>query len=189
MYAADEALADVLSGDLQFIGSGRWPGVERSRACAFRNQRVLVVNVYCTLKEVHAFRLEVYSPARGRVRIYAETKGRVSARDRSEYFTFTVEGGPPPDPALGIGPVALSMSYPELRAYEQRRYDINVPGCYTGDRFGEPIGGCLGVLAARQPEWSASNGEFLERPSANWYRVIQELRLLAKRYGTEPVES
>src|SRR5262245_14985255 len=55
LYAADEALRDVLSGELEYIGTGRWPGVERSSACAFRNQRVLVVNAYCTLKETPAF--------------------------------------------------------------------------------------------------------------------------------------
>src|SRR5690349_16928141 len=67
LYTAEEALRDVLSGELQFIGTGRWPGVERSRACAFRNERVVVVNAYCTLNEVQAFRIDVYSPERGRV--------------------------------------------------------------------------------------------------------------------------
>ena len=75
LYDADEALRDVLSGELQHVGTGRWPGVERSRACAFRNERVLIVNVYCTLNETPALRLEVYSPERGRVRISENRRG------------------------------------------------------------------------------------------------------------------
>src|SRR5436190_10345241 len=102
LYSAREALRDALSGDLEYIGTGRWPGVERSRACAFRNQRVVIVNAYCTLNEVNAFRIDVHSPERGSVRIYAEANGAISARQRRDYFTFTVESSPPPGSAAHL---------------------------------------------------------------------------------------
>jgi PAS domain S-box-containing protein len=187
LYAADEALRDALSGELEYLGTGRWPGIERSRACVFRNRRVFVVNVYCTLTETQAFRIDVYSPERGRVRIYAEANGRLSARSRSDYFTFTVEGGPPPDPHVRLPPVALSMSYQELRLYEQQRYDALVPGCFVGEQHARKIGGCLGALASRENEWAARNQAFLERGSDDWYRVIRQMRALAERYGHDPI--
>src|SRR5262245_47152956 len=84
LYSATEALRDVLSGELEYIGTGRWPGMERMRACAFHNQRVVVVNAYCALHEPHAFRVDVFSPQRGRVRIYAEANGAISARPRRD---------------------------------------------------------------------------------------------------------
>lgn len=188
LYTADEALRDVLSSELEHVGTGRWPGVERSRACAFRNQRVLVVNAYCTLHETNAFRLDVYSPERGRVRIYAEALGAVSARRRAEYFSFLVESSPPPGPNARLPPVALTMSYDDLSRYEQARYDAFLPGCFGGEQHHRRVGGCLDALAPREPEWSAQHRAFLERASDDWYRVVHHLRALAARYGAHPSE-
>jgi hypothetical protein len=186
LYGAEEALSDVLSGELHYIGTGRWPGVERSRACAFRNQRVVIVNAYCTLNEAEAFRIDVYSPERGRVRIYAEANGAVSARQRADYFSFMVESGQPPSAETGIPPLTLAMSYEELRQYEQRRYDAFLPGCFGGEQHERDVGGCLGTLAPRHGEWAAQNRAFLDRASADWYRVIRQMRSLASQYGVHP---
>jgi hypothetical protein len=188
LYSAQEALRDVLSGELEYIGTGRWPGVERSRACAFRNKRVVIVNAYCTLNEVNAFRIDVYSPERGSVRIYAETSGAISARQRRDYFTFTVESSPPPSAAARLPPLMLGMPYDDLRRYEQQRYDAFLPGCYGGEKNERPVGGCLGKLAPRRGEFAAQNQAFLDRASDDWYRVIRQMRTLAERYGANPDE-
>jgi hypothetical protein len=187
LYSAQAALRDVLSGELEYIGTGSWPGVERLRACAFRNQRVVVVNAYCSLHEQPAFRLDVYSPERGRVRIYAETRGAVSARQRRDYFTFMVEGSPPPDAAARLPPFTLHMAYEDLRRYEQQRYDAFLPSCFVGEQNERSVGGCLGALAARQGEWSAEHRVFLDHANDDWYRVVRKLRALAARYGVDPV--
>lgn len=186
LYSAEEALRDVLSGELEYIGTGPWPGVERLRACAFRNQRVVIVNAYCSLNEVNAFRIDVYSPERGRVRIYAETSGTVSGKRRGDYFTFMIESSPPPSSGARLPPLTLAMPYAELRRYEQQRYEAFLPGCFGGERHGQPVGGCLGTLAPRHAEWAAENRVFLERASEDWYRVIREMRALAARYGVHP---
>lgn len=185
-YSAQGALRDVLSGELQYIGTGKWPGVERLRACAFRNQRVVVVNAYCSLSEQPAFRVEVYSPQRGRVRIYAETRGVVSARLRRDYFTFMVEGSLPPTAAARLPKLSLDMRYEELRRYEQQRYDAFLPSCYGGEQHEQLVGGCLGALASRQGEWAAENRAFLDQANDDWYQVVRKLRALATRYGVEP---
>lgn len=183
LYSAEEALHDTLSGELEYIGTGRWPGVERSRACAFRNQRVVIVNAYCTLYETPAFRLDVYSPDRGRVRIYAETRGAVSIRERRDYFTFMVESSPAPSSETRIPPLTLAMPYEQLRGYEQRRYEAYLPSCYGGEQNRRNVGGCLGSLGPRAREWDAQNRAFLTRANDDWYRVIRQLRTLASRYG------
>lgn len=186
-YSAQRALRDVLSGELEYVGTGSWPGVERLRACAFRNERVVVVNAYCSRQEQPAFRVEVYSPARGRVRIYAETRGAVSHRQRRDYFTFMVEGSPPPTAASPVPPLSLHMRYDELRRYEQQRYNAFLPGCYAGEQNQRPVGGCLGPLAPRQGEWAAEHQAFLEQPNDDWYVVVRKLRQLATLYGVDPV--
>lgn len=187
LYSAQRALRDVLSSELEFIGTGTWPGVERLRACAFRNQRVMVVNAYCSLHEQPAFRVEVYSPERGRVRIYAETRGALSTRQRRDYFTFMVEGSPPPSAADRLQPLTLHMRYEELRRYEQQRYDAFLPGCFAGEQNERAVAGCLGALAAREGEWAAEHRTFLDQPNDDWYVVVRKLRQLAARYGVDPV--
>jgi hypothetical protein len=186
MYSAQGALRDVLSGELEYIGTGTWPGVERLRACAFRNQRVLVVNAYCSLYEQPAFRLEVYSPEHGRVRIYAEARGAVSDKLRRDYFTFMVEGSPPPEAAAQLPALRLEMPYDELRRYEQQRYAAYLPSCYAGEQNERPVGGCLGALAPRHDEWTDTHRAFLDAASDDWYVVVRKLRTLASRYGVEP---
>jgi hypothetical protein len=186
-YSAQRALRDVLSGELEYIGTGRWPGIERLRACAFRNQRVMVVNTYCSRQEQPAFRLEVFSPDRGRVRIYAETRGAVSARQRRDYFTFMVEGSPPPSAAARIPALSLHMRYEELRSYEQQRYDAFLPSCFAGEQNQRAVGGCLGALEPRRDEWAAEHQAFLAQPNDDWYAVVRKLRHLAALYGVDPV--
>lgn len=186
LYAVDEALRDVLSGELEFIGRGRWPGIERSRACAFRNDRVVVVLAYCTITEVQAFRIDVYAPDRGRMRVYAEARGPVSTLKRDDYFTFLVESEPPPDAATGIAPITRTMSFPQLHQYEQQRYDARLPECYGGELIEAPVGRCFDQLVDRYAPWTTRNGAFLEHASEDWYRVIRQMRTLAARHGVDP---
>lgn len=186
LYAADEALRDALASRWEYVGTGRWPGINRFHACAFRNQRVLIVNVYCTITETQAFRLDVYSPTRGRVRIYAEANGPISGRTRHDYFTFMAESEPTSDPLARMPPVALTMSFEELRAYDEMRYHAYLPACYGGEENSRPRGGCLDALAPRAREWADRNRAFLEHASDDWYRVVREMRAWAARYGREP---
>jgi hypothetical protein len=186
LYAADEALRDVLSGRWEYVGTGRWLGINRMHACMYRNERVLLVDVYCTITDSPAFRLDVFSPTRGRVRIYAETNGPVSAKSRRDYFTFTAESEPPPGADKHLPPVRLAMSFDELRAYDEQRYNAFLPACYGGKEHQQERQGCLGPLAMRSPEWSAQNRGFLTYANDDWYRVLRELRALAPRYGREP---
>ena len=186
LYAADDALRDVLSGPWQYLGTGKWPGIRRMYACAFRNQRVFVVNVYCGITERQAFRLDVYSPTRGRVTIYAETKGPVSASRRPDYFTFMAESEPPPGPEARLPALALAMSFDQLHAYEERRYSAFLPACFGGQELSQHKGNCLGPLASSAPAYADRQRAFLERANEDWYRVVRELSVEARRVGKEP---
>jgi hypothetical protein len=186
LYATDEAIQDALSSEWEYLGTGPWPGIERSHACVFRNARVLIVNAYCTLTERQAFRIDVYSPERGRVRVYAEADGPVSSRQRDDYFIFTAESEPPPESSTSLGAVTLAMDFGDLQGYEQQRYEAFLPGCYGGQRHGDAVGGCLGDLSGHAEEWAARNRDFLEHASDDWYRVVREMRTLARRHGFDP---
>lgn len=184
LYTTESALGDVLAGDWEYLGTGPWPGIERSHACAFRNERVLIVNAYCTLTERQAFRIDVYSPEQGRLRIYAESTGPLSQRTRKDYFIFTAESERVPEAPLG--PVTLAMSFEELSRYERARYDAYLPACYSGERHDESVGGCLGELSHLTDLWAERNHAFLEGASDDWYRVVADMRLEAERHGVDP---
>jgi len=93
---------------------------------------VIVVNAYCSLRDTQAFRVEVYSPTRGRVRIYAESAAPVSGHVRQQYFSFTAESEPPPGPGAPVPTLALGMSFAELQRYDEQRYKAYLPACCTG---------------------------------------------------------
>jgi hypothetical protein len=183
LYPLDEALQDALSGPWQHLRTGPWPGNFSLPACAYRNERVIVVNEYCTSKEPPAFRLDVYSPTRGWVSIYAEAKGPVSTVRRSDYFSFTAAAQPPPRPEAGLPPLALTLSFPALQRYDRRRHERFLPICYGGVAIHRPQGGCLGELAPRAAQWAARNRAFLEHPPEDWYHLIRELRARAGQRG------
>ena len=185
LFSVNEAVEDVLSGTWTYVGTGPWTGNARLKACAYRNERVLLVNVYCTVKEEKAFGLEVFSPTRGRVRIYAEAGAPISAITRRDYFTFKAESEPPPSRAT-LGPVTLTMSFDELLAYDGRRYRAFLPVCYGGVELNRRQSGCARGLAAHTSEWATTNQSFLKDPPETWYRIVRELRALAQQHGQDP---
>jgi hypothetical protein len=185
LFAVDEAVEDVLSGPWSYVGTGPWTGNARLKACAYRNERVLFVDVYCAVTEVKAFGLEVFSPTRGRVHIYAEAKAPISTVSRRDYFTFKAESEPPPSLAT-LGPVTLTMSFDELLKYDGRRYRAFLPVCYGGVELDQRQGGCLRGLASHTSEWTAANQSFLKEPPESWYRIVRELRALAQQHGQDP---
>jgi hypothetical protein len=186
LYAADEALRDALSGPWEYLGTGRWPGINRMQACAYRNDRVLIVNVYCTLSESPAFRVDVYSPSRGRVRIYAESRGPISNESRRDYFTFTAESEPPPSALAQLPALALAMSFQQLHDYDAQRHRAYLPACYAGTEHSHDRVGCLSPLEARVGAWAARNRVFLEQANDDWYRLVRNARALATQHGREP---
>jgi hypothetical protein len=186
LYSAEEALRDALSGPLEHLGTGSWPGNRRMAACAFRNERVIVVNAYCSVRDTQAFRVEVYSPTRGRVRIYAESEAPVSGHVRQQYFSFTAESEPPPSPGAPVPALGLGMTFEDLQRYDEQRYNAFLPACYGGTELHKPRSGCLGPLAPEAPRWSAEHSHFLEHANSDWYRVVSTLRRLSERYGREP---
>jgi hypothetical protein len=185
IYSLEEAVKDALSGGLTYIGTGPWTGNQRVHACAYRNDRVIVVNVYCTLKEVKAFRVDVFSPTRGRVRIYAEAKAPISTLTRKDYFSFNGESEPAPGPHANLPPFALTMTFPQLLDYDGRRYQRFLPSCYGGVEIHRPQGGCLRGLSSHAREWADDNRAFLREPPDDWYRIVRELRALASLHGKD----
>ncbi len=170
LYDLDEALADALAQPWTFVGTGEWFGMFRVNACVYKNDRVFIVNPYCTLKEKLAAGVLVLSPKRGRVYIYAEGDKPTSTTKRPAWMTFKAESNISSDP-----PVSLSFTYAELRAWDEKRYYQNMPGCFSGVEIRRPQDGCY-KLDAKVEKWGERNREFLTEPPPDYYRIVRELR-------------
>jgi len=187
LYTAREALIDVLAGQWTYLGTGRWPGSNRTHACAYHNGKVFIVDVYCTLTDSNAFRVDVLSPERGRLRIYAESNGPISDARRDDYFIFLVESEPPPAAGSWATSLTLSMSLAELQQYEALRYEAFLPACYVGVRHGEARGGCLDEYAPAAQSYRAEHEKFIDDPGAAYYQLVHILRKQAMRFGYDPL--
>ncbi len=172
LYTVTEALEDIAAGPLVSVGTGEWFGNFSIHGCAYRNARVIVVNVYCTVKEQTALGLVVLSPTRGRVMIYAEGSAPISTVKRSDYFAFRIEVQPT-DPAA---PLALDITYADLRAWDERRYHSRLGSCWAGNDEG-----CSNGLEPRLAAWTPSANEFLETPPDAFYRLAKDLHARAVR--------
>jgi hypothetical protein len=174
-YTVVDALADAKASPLSYIGIGAWPGNFSIKGCIYRNDRVLVVDVYCTYKEQTAFSVVIISPEKGTVRIYAEAENPISTIERSAYFTFYAETYPPlPDlPA----PAVKTATFKEVADWEQKSYDARLPlpgfgACSTG------MPDC-----DQDPAWQEAADRFIAEPTDDWSWLIEQLRNRAQHSG------
>jgi hypothetical protein len=172
LYTVTEALDDIAAGPLEFIGTGPWFGNASIHACAYRNSNVIVVNEYCTAREMPALGLIVLSPTRGRIEIYAEAEHAISTLGRNDYFTFRVAVQPP----LEELPTTLEMTYAELDDWEERRYNAHANACFH--EVGKS--GCLSDTP-QLSAWLESATPFVADPPARWYDLAKKLRTLKRR--------
>jgi hypothetical protein len=168
LYSIADALADIAADPLKFVGTGAWFGNFSIHACAYRNTRVVVINVYCTVKEQPALGISVLSPTRGRLNIYAEGESAISQLARSKWFTFKLETDVPDEP------VALDLTFPQLDAWEEHRYNARRGACWTDNG-----GGCSGGL--EPGDWTESARDFLAQPPDAFYRLAKDLHARAVR--------
>lgn len=168
LYTITDALADIAADPLKFVGTGAWFGNFSIHACAYRNSRVVVINVYCTVKEQPALGISVLSPTRGRLNIYAEAESAISQLPRSKWFTFKLETDVPEEH------VALDLTYPQLNAWEEHRYNARHGACWTDNG-----GGCSGGL--EPGDWTESARDFLAQPPDAFVRLAKDLHTRAVR--------
>src|ERR1041385_5344607 len=151
-YSAIDALADAKASPLTYVGIGAWPGNYSIKGCVYKNDRVFVVDVYCTYKEQVAFSVVIVNPDKGEVRIYAEAEKPISTITRAEYFTFEVDSFPPGEgPAV---PALKTATFQQVADYTQNVYNarIAMPGMGTAE--------------------VPANGDFVREPPDDWTWII-----------------
>lgn len=176
LYPPEEALADALSSPLEFIGISHFdaPSIQE---CAYRNQKVLVVNRYCTTREITATGITIIHPDRGVVRFYAEAKEPISTIAREDYDNWRMDTH---DPYPGA---RLTMkTFEEIQAHEKRRGVFRDQACYAGITS-TPNGSCRKKAPEIEQWWSGIYKPLLKTPPESWYSLVKALRKRAVKDG------
>jgi hypothetical protein len=175
LYRVVDALADARSSPLTRVGMGDWHGNFSIKGCIYRNDRVFVVDVYCTYKEQPAFSVVIISPEKGEVVVYAEADTAISTIDRSKYFSFYAESHLPPA-ELAV-PSIKDATFDDVNAWQEKLYNarIGLPGiaaCSTGS-----------PSCPEDPAWDQAARAFVAAPNDDWPWIIDQLRNRAHHSG------
>jgi hypothetical protein len=178
LYSPEDAVADAMSGPLEFVGIDK-PEGHQIPECLFRNQKVLVLDRYCTTKEINTTGIQILHPERGVIYFYAESKEPITGITRDDYREWRIETR---DPYRGA---RVDMTFDEYQAYEVRRLQLTDQGCSAGFAMtsAEPHCLCRNKTPEIQQWWTATSKPLLKRPPETWYRLVRTLRPLSARRG------
>ncbi|PTL82139.1 hypothetical protein [Vitiosangium sp. GDMCC 1.1324] len=180
LYPPEEALADALASPLEHLGTGVWPGRYKIPSCAYRNDKVVVLDSFCTLREMNPTTVWIFNPERGTVVFSARgDRGALVSkvkRDQYEQWGFsTLE----PYPGL-----KLAMTFSELTSWEKRRSVFSRGSCGAALATSAST---RGSCSLKTPEierwWQGYYGPLLEDAPSEWYELVKRVRALAPRYG------
>ena len=189
LYTAKEAIGDVMSSPLEFIGTGEWYGEAPLPPCAYKNNRVLVIDGYCTTnREITTFSILVFSKTKGYLKMYAytqETKKPISKIRRDLYTDFYITSQPPPVSGAIKEPLSFDMGYRELARYNGKRAGVyDLPACWEGIRH-DPKSGCNREMPSRyRPAFAKEHALFVNDPPELWYRFVKHM--IAQRRNPWP---
>jgi hypothetical protein len=180
LYPPDEALADALASPLKHLGTGVWPGRYKIPSCVYRNEKVLVLDSFCTIREMNPTTVWIFHPERG-IAIFSATGDRgalVSQVKRNQYEQWTFASL---DPYPGMD---LTFGFEELTDWEKRRSVFSRGSCSAALVTTSPT---RATCSFKTPEieewWQGYYRPMLDEAPTGWYELIKRLRKLAPRYG------
>jgi hypothetical protein len=172
-YSVIDALDDAKASPLKYVGIGAWPGNYSIKACIYRNDRVFLVDVYCTYREQPALSVVVISPTKGYVELYAEGDKAISQLTRKEYMTFNADVYPP---LADLPAPPLDATFEQVTDWKEKSYNtrLKLPA----------FGACSTEIAeCADPTWVATSKELIANPPDEWTWVIDQIRNRAQHDG------
>jgi len=178
-YTPQQALEDINSGKLTFMGRDLFPGSDQNRTCVYKSETAYILynNCMSSKKEAPATDIEVISFNGGIMKFYVENgkiPDPISTLDRSQYdSTWTVSY------LESAVPGALNVN--DLKRYKERfNTSQNKGGCYVGGSFQaqnmSQKGVCYGNLKDKAPNWIRSSETFWRNPGEEWNKTKKYLR-------------
>lgn len=176
-YSPQDALRDINSGKLTFMGRDLFPGSDQNRSCVYKSDTAYIIygNCMSSKKEAPATDIEVISFDGGMIRFYVENgkdPAPISTMPRSSYdSTWTVAFVP-------TAPIA-NATVNDLKAFKTRFNPAKTGGCWVGNAFSaqdmSTKGKCYGGYNGGA-EWIPSAESFWKDPGPDWVSTKQYLR-------------
>ena len=174
-----EAIKDINSGKLTFMGREKFPGSFQNYTCVYKSDRAYIIYNNCmgNKKENPTMDLEVISFEGTITSFYNENKTTevpVSERVRSQY-DMSWRLGYTPSPAVG------KMTITEIIAFKEK-YDYTTGGCFIGSTFkAQDMNSEVSCFNVEDvSEWSTAAESFWKEPSDEWYETKKYLRTVIK---------
>jgi hypothetical protein len=177
LYTPQEALKDINSSKLVFLGRDLFPGNDQNRTCVYKNEKAYVLyhNCIANNKESSATDIEVISFNGGIASFYiqnAKGDAPVSETDRADY-TMTWRVSSQPSPSVG------KMSVAELKKYRETHTNS---GCFIGSTFKaqdkDAKAHCF--KGFENNSWVSAGESFWKEPGDEWMKTQKHLRSVAK---------
>ena len=181
-YSAQQALADINTEDLKFIGRDKMPGSDLNKACVYKNSKIYLIynNCMANKKESNTSEIEVISKDGGIFRFYAENfdlPTPTSKLDRGQY-----NGSWDIRYIAGESPGDMNMS--AIKSYLESNSGTNGV-CWVGssgkaqDLTSKAV--CYGPkLSDKLKDWGPKAESFWLNPPAEYYTTLVKLRKLVK---------
>jgi len=181
LYGPDQALKDINSGKLQFMG--RVHIVSRggqNYSCIYKNAKAYVVYNNCmgSKKEANVADLEVITKGGDYFKFYLEiydSPKKPSMMRREDYRSGTWDMVSAKGRAPGEMNIKQFKEYMEVRSDEQAG---NV--CFIGGsnkvNSSSVKADCIGNMTSQKSQWAASSENFWKNPSEEWYQTQKNLR-------------
>ena len=186
LYPPDEALADALSSPLRHLGTGVWPGRYKIPSCAYRNEKVIVLDSYCTLREMNPTTVWIFHPERGTA-VFSASGDRGALVSKIKRESYEQWGFSTLEPYPGLN---LAMSFRELTDWEKRRGVFSRGSCGASLTTSAPKRASCGLKTPDIEEWwQGYYRPLLEVAPADWYELVKRVRALAPKYGKKDPRS
>lgn len=182
IYGPEQALADINSGTLVYMGRAIFPGSDQNSTCAFKNAKAYVLynNCMSSRREPPAMDIEVITYTGNAFKFYVENSSSstkpISTMTRDEYDgTWSIN--------LLFSTLPEGLTFQELKALKGRISSAN-GGCFVGksnaatDR--ETKGICFGAHASKLPLWKPVSEKFWQEPTPEFYSTYKKMRKLVE---------
>jgi hypothetical protein len=184
VYTPMEALRDINSTKMKFVGRKKLNSSGSNQTCIFENENVYVYydNCMASRKEAPATDFRVVSKNGGQINFYLEiydTGRKMSDLKKSEYVNGT----------FGISYDETEKPPSNMNAAEAQQYMNNIEGSYPGFCFigktnqaasREQQGECSPKTESKLADWKSATEDFWKNPPAEWYSTQKVLRKLVE---------
>ncbi len=175
LYTPQEAIKDINSGHLKYLGRDLFPGSDQNRTCVYKSERAYVLynNCMSSRKEASATDIEVVSFNGDITRFYIlANEGPVSSLTRDEYdVTWRVTSSRSEPPG--------ELSVQELKQYMKDSDPMKKGACFVGKTFEslnmDTKGWCSSKVRSLGDDWNEQAEKFWRSPGEDWYQTKKKL--------------